>query len=65
MFWTLLKGFFKSAKLKKEKLNYSFDTVIKWDWPNSLDCADLYQCGARRDAELCRVCYKQTNCDQI
>ena len=31
------------------------------DWPNSLDCTDLNQCGARRDAELCRLCYKQTN----
>ena len=29
------------------------------DWPNSLDCTDLCQCGARRDAELCRLCYKQ------
>ena len=28
-------------------------------WPNSLDCTDLNQCGARRDAELCRLCYKQ------
>ena len=31
------------------------------DRPNSLDCTDLNQCGARRDAELCRLCYKQTN----
>ena len=23
------------------------------DWPNSLDCTDLNQCGARRYAELC------------
>ena len=30
-------------------------------WPNSLDCTDLNECGARRDAELCRLCYKQTN----
>ena len=30
----------------------------KKSWPNSLDCTDLYQCGARRDAELCRLCYK-------
>ena len=29
------------------------------DWPNSLDCTDLNQCGARRDAELFRLCYKQ------
>ena len=28
-------------------------------WPNSLDCTDLNQCGVRRDAELCRLCYKQ------
>ena len=27
------------------------------DWPNSLDCTDLNQCGARRDAELCCLCY--------
>ena len=27
-------------------------------WPNSLDCTDLNQCGVRRDAELCRLCYK-------
>ena len=27
------------------------------DWPNSLDCTDLYQCGARRDAKLCCLCY--------
>ena len=26
--------------------------------PNSLDCTDLNQCGVRRDAELCRLCYK-------
>merc|ERR1740129_1222945 len=30
-----------------------------YNWPNSLDCTDLNQCGARRDAELCRLCYKQ------
>ena len=23
------------------------------DWPNSLVCTDLFQCGARRDTELC------------
>ena len=27
-------------------------------WPNSLDCTDLNQCGVRRDAELCPLCYK-------
>ena len=27
--------------------------------PNSLDCTDLNHCGVRRDAELCRLCYKQ------
>ena len=36
----------------------AYRTVLM-DWPNSLDCTDLYQCGARRDAELCRLCYKQ------
>ena len=30
------------------------------DWPNSLDCTDLNQCGARRDAVLCRLCYIHT-----
>ena len=29
------------------------------DWHNSLDYTDLNQCGARRDAELCCLCYKQ------
>ena len=32
---------------------------FKIDWPNSLDCTDLNQCGARRDTELCRLCYKE------
>ena len=32
-------------------------------WPNSLDCTDLNQCGVRRDAELCRLCYKQNKHD--
>ena len=27
--------------------------------PNSLDCTDYNQCGVRRDAELCRFCYKR------
>ena len=27
-------------------------------WPNSLNCTDLNQCGVRRDAELCRHCYR-------
>ena len=31
--------------------------IFCFDWPNSLDCTDLNQCGARRDAELCRLCY--------
>ena len=31
------------------------------DQPNSLVCTDLNQCGAHRDTELCRLCYKQTN----
>ena len=31
----------------------------------SLDCTDLNQCGIRRDAELCRLCYKQTNKTQL
>ena len=32
------------------------------DWPNSLDCTDLNQCGVRRYAELCSsVTNKQTN----
>ena len=30
-------------------------------WPNSLDCTDLNQCGACRDAELCRLCYKRVS----
>ena len=29
-------------------------------WPNSLDCTDLNQCGVHRDAELCRLCYKNS-----
>ena len=32
------------------------------NWPNSLDGTDLNWCGARRDAGLCRLCYKQTLC---
>ena len=31
--------------------------VLVLDWPNSLDCTDLNQCGVHRDAELCRLCY--------
>ena len=32
----------------------------KATWHNSLDCTDLNQCGARRDAELCRLRYIHT-----
>ena len=38
-----------------------FFKKIIGDWPKSLDCTDLNQCGAHRGAELCRLCYKQTN----
>ena len=34
--------------------------AIDVDWPNPLDCTDLNQCGACRDAVLCRLCYIQS-----
>ena len=42
------------------KCLHFFDLTTFYDWPNSLECTNLNQCGARRDAELCRLCYKQT-----
>jgi hypothetical protein len=30
------------------------------NWPNSLVCTDIYQCGARRDAEFVSLCYIHT-----
>ena len=37
---------------------YISRTFLNSPWPNSHDCTDLNQCGVRRDAELCRLCYK-------
>ena len=39
-------------------------TLIK-EVSNSLDCTDLIQCGAHRDAKWCRLCYKQEKVWQI
>ena len=33
--------------------------------PNFLNCTDLNKCGARRDAELCRLCYKDIKSDKL
>ena len=49
---------------KKQDLLILWTQFLRWvlwqffDWPNSLDCTDINQCGVRRDAELCRLCYK-------
>ena len=67
------KFVFASLALHNAKTFVSFICFIKkkqwfeptrerlFYWPNSLVCTDIYQCGVRRDAELCRLCYKQTN----
>ena len=45
--------------LIKLLIKVSFEECIHENFrPNSLDCTDLNQCGVRRDAELCRLCYK-------
>ena len=37
----------------KEKTEVETDELQLGNWPNSLVCTDIYQCGARRDTELC------------
>ena len=48
-----------NSALPYPELNILLHTCLTY-WPNSLDCTDLNQRGAHRDAELCRLCYKQT-----
>jgi hypothetical protein len=57
---------FRSSNTQKNCSLHNLDTLKSKNhlnhliiyWPNSLDCTDLNQCGVRRDAELCRLCYK-------
>ena len=53
--------FFINLILGQVRCKFIPSDYRRGDWPNSLDCTDLNQCGVRRDAELCRLCYKQTN----